>query len=486
MHISRPRALLGGLFAGASALALVATLPAVAQGDSQTPATAARTWGELPNLADLVEHVSPGVVQITATRPGAEMAGLPALPDDLPDPFREFFGREFGPQFRGAPQQPEVRAGGSGFLVSRDGIIVTNNHVVEDATDVKVAFVDGREVDAQVLGTDPKTDIAVLKVDADNLLEPVTWGDSDAARVGDPIFAMGAPFGLGGTVTSGIVSALGRNLNSGPYDDFIQVDAPINFGNSGGPLFNAEGQVIGVNSQIYSPSGGNVGIGFAIPAELAQSVVAEIVDHGSVERGWLGVSIQPVTREIADSLGLDSDKGALVAEVAADGPADKAGVEVGDVILRFDDTEIDNVQDLTRAVADADSGDHVRLAAFRDGRERDLRVEVGRTPNEQAPTKTAAFTNGHADGLAVDRLGLKLEDYGGSVVVASVDRDGPAAEAGLQPGDRILRVNSNEVDSAEAAREAVAQAVEHDRSAVLLQIERNGEKRFVGVPFSVS
>jgi serine protease Do len=485
----------GVLLAGASALALGAALPAAAHAQASPAQAAPRGgWASGPSLADLVEDVSPAVVQITARRAGPAVAGLPG--DELPEffrdgPFREFFGPEFrAPSGPGAPRAPEVRAGGSGFLVDGTGVIVTNNHVVDGATEVTVTLQDGRELDAEVLGLDPKTDLAVVRIDADDLPAPVRWGDSDAARVGDPVFAMGAPYGLGGTVTAGIVSARGRNLNSGPYDDFIQVDAPINYGNSGGPLFNGQGEVIGVNSQIYSPSGrsgGNVGIGFAIPAELAQDVVAEIVTHGAVERGWLGVSIQPVTREIAEGLGLDEAEGALVAEVNDASPAAHAGVEVGDVVTRFGDVDIGDVRDLTRAVADADPGAHLRMTVVRDGRERTLRVEVAASPAESAPSKLARAEGApRVAGVDLDRLGLRLADEEGDVVVAEVTPDGPAAEAGIAPGDRVTRVNQSEVGSAEAAREAVTAALESDRSAVLLQVERNGQRRFVGVPFSSS
>jgi serine protease Do len=495
------RALTAALLVGASALALGAAAlpaPALAQARSAAAPSADQSgWGVLPRLADLVEEVSPAVVQITARRAGPAVAAFPdqELPEFFRDsPFREFFGpgqpgQPGVPGGPGAPRAPESRAGGSGFLVDETGVIVTNNHVVENATEVTVALQDGREFSAEVLGTDPKTDLAVLRIEAERLPAPVRWGDSDAARVGDPVFAMGAPFGLGGTVTSGIVSARGRYLG-GAYDDFIQVDAPINYGNSGGPLFNAGGEVIGVNSQIYSPTGragGNVGIGFAIPADLAQDVVAEIVESGVVERGWLGVSIQPVTRDIAESLGLDEARGALVAEINPDGPAESAGLEVGDVVLRFGDEPIDDVRDLTRAVADADPGARVRLEVLRDGRERDMRVTLAAMPSETAPSKLARAGSGaRAAGVDVERLGLRLADEAGEVVVAEVTPGGPAAEAGVAPGDRVTRVNQSEVGTAADAREAVGAALENDRSAVLLQVERDGRRRFLGVPFSTS
>jgi serine protease Do len=494
---NRSRALVSALLAGASALALSTTIPTTSAFAQAPEASSTQTggWGGVPRLADLVEAVSPAVVQVTSVRSGPAVAAFPQeeLPEFFRDgPFREFF---FGPEFNrpggpAIPRAPEMRAGGSGFLVDGSGVIVTNNHVVADATEVSVTLQDGREFDAEVLGTDPKTDLAVLRIDANDLPAPVRWGDSDAARVGDPVFAMGAPYGLGGTVTAGIVSARGRNLGSGPYDDFIQVDAPINYGNSGGPLFNAAGAVIGVNSQIYSPSGrsgGNVGIGFAIPSDLAQDVVAEIVRNGAVERGWLGVSIQPVTRDIAESLGLEDAEGALVAEVNDDSPAARAGVEVGDVILRFGDADIGELRDLTRAVADADPGERVRMAVLRDGRERDLRVTVERAPGDAPSAKTANAPGGSDPAsLDLERLGLRLADADGGVLVAEVTPGGPAARAGLTPGDEVVRINQSEVDTAEAAREAVVAAMESDRSAVLLQVERDGRRRFVGVPFSSS
>jgi serine protease Do len=488
----RSRALMGALLAGVSALSLVATAPAAL---AESPAQSAWAGG---SLADLIEQVSPAVVQITARHPGSETV---LGEDDLPDPFRYFFGREFGfpddqqPQQRqpGRPPRsqqrergPEVRAGGSGFLIDRDGTIVTNNHVVDKATHVSVTLKDGREFDAKVLGTDPKTDIAVLKIKADNLPNPVRWGDSEKARVGESIFAMGAPFDLGGTVTAGIISARSRYLG-GNYDDFIQIDAPINPGNSGGPLFNSNGEVIGVNSQIFSPSGGNVGIGFAIPSSIVKAVAQQIVQHGSVERGFLGVSIQPVTKDIAESLGLADAKGALVAEVNEKSPAERAGLQVQDVIVQFGDKPVKDVHDLTRYVADAHDGDHVRLSLIRDGKTRDVDVAIARMQGDGAKL-ASRDTRGErgGDGLALDRLGLSLDNDDGAVVVSDVSRGGPADEAGLQAGDHVVRVNDTEVKTAKQAQQAVADAAEKHRTAVLLQIERDGQKRFVGVPFAAS
>jgi serine protease Do len=446
---------------------------------------AAEPWGAPPQLADLVEEVAPSVVQVASEREGASLFGF--RDEDLPDlfrgsPFEDFFEQ---PEGEDEPFLPDVLTAGSGFVIDASGVIVTSNHIVEDAMEVVVRLKDGRELEARVVGSDDKTDIAVLAVEAAGLPPPLEWGDSDGVRVGDPIFAIGAPFGLGGTVTAGIVSARGRDIGAGPYDDFIQIDAPINQGNSGGPLFDTSGRVIGVTSAIVSPTGGNIGIGFAVPSTIAARVVGEIVAHGSVERGWLGVSVQPVTREIAAALGLAEASGALVAEVGADSPAARAGLLPGDVILAFDGARIATVHDLTTRAADADEGQSVQLSVYRGGRARDVSVMIGRMPSEPsavAPARMEKPSEPETSELA--RLGLTLEDSSDGVVIAAVRLRGPAADAGLQRGDRVLMVNQQTVATVEDARRAVEQAATDGRSAVLLQIERRGQRRFVGVALS--
>ena len=324
---------------------------------------------------DLVETLSPAVVFIEVTGKAQDAQSLAdALPPGFP---REELERRFGPMF---PQQPDARpsqALGSGFIISDDGYIVTNNHVVDGAETITVKLSDDTEYEAELVGTDPLTDIALLKVAPDEALPTVAWGDSKTVRPGDEALAIGNPFGLGGTVTSGIVSAVSRDIRSGPYDDFIQTDAAINRGNSGGPLFNADGEVIGVNTMIFSPGGGSVGIGFAVPSDLVQRVVSDLQDDGTIARGWLGVQIGPMSEEIASVLGYDAPKGAVVEDVTADSPAAKAGLEDGDIILTFAETEIADVGDLTRAVADVTPGTDVEATVWRKGKEMTIDVTVG-------------------------------------------------------------------------------------------------------------
>ncbi|MEM0934558.1 MAG: Do family serine endopeptidase [Pseudomonadota bacterium] len=325
--------------------------------------------------ADLLETLTPSVVFIEVE--GTRSASGPAweLPEDMPEELRNRLERMM-PELRRAPEQ-ERRGVGSGFIISEDGMIVTNSHVVDGADRVTVTLTDDRSFDAEVIGSDPLTDIALLKVEADEALPPVPFGASDAMRVGDEVIAVGNPFGLGGTVTTGIVSALSRNINAGPYDDFIQTDAAINRGNSGGPLFNAEGEVIGVNTAIFSRSGGSVGIGFAVPSDLAQDVIADLADDGEITRGWLGVQIRPMTEEVADLLGYEAPRGAVVERVVDDSPAEAAGLREGDIILSFDGTEISDLRDLTRAVADTDPEAEVPVEIFRGGAARTVSVTVG-------------------------------------------------------------------------------------------------------------
>jgi len=366
--------------------ALAVAAPLVVSGPG--PATAAAPVAVLPSFAPLVRATQSAVVTVrTAGHRAGRIDLLPMNPRT-----RNFLERYFGRDPFGARphrrQRNERRRGarprpsglGSGFIIESSGIIVTNNHVIDGAEEITIVLTDGSEFEAQLVGRDTKTDLAVLRIDAGRDLPTVPWGDSDAVEVGDWAVAIGNPFGLGSSVTAGIVSARGRDINSGPYDDFFQVDAPINRGNSGGPLFDQLGNVIGVNTAIFSPSGGNVGIGFAIPSNLARRIVADLVDDGRIERGWLGVTIQPVTGEIAESMGLEAAAGALIADLAPDGPAKRAGLRRGDVIIGFDAADIDTVKDLTRAVAATAPGTQSRVRIWRRGSYRDLTVRTGKYP----------------------------------------------------------------------------------------------------------
>jgi serine protease Do len=504
--------LAGGLIAGASlsALALAAApsyaffggshaatatvttasvaAPIVAQ--LAAPMAAQQTrWGTVPNLADMVEKVSPSVVKIEVRAPNEarQMSGPGGENPFEGTPFQDFF-RSFpgqGGQFQG--ELPDRRGSGSGFVI-QGGYIVTNNHVVDSAKRMTVILHDGRELSATLVGTDPKTDLAVIKVEGNGLPPALQWGDSRRARPGENVFAMGSPFGLGNTVTAGIISARGREIG-GTYDDYIQVDAPINQGNSGGPLFDQNGQVIGVNSAIFSPTGGNVGIGFSIPSDLAQNIVHQIITTGSVERGWLGVQIQPVTPEIAASLNLPAAKGAMVNQVTDGSPAQKAGVRERDIILAFGNRDISHLQDLTRAVADTKAGTTQDLKVIRDGRQQTLKVKIAALPADPKEVKVSELspTAGASPASAtVNELGLGLAANEQGIFVTNVKVNSPAQDAGLQRGDRIVAVNQTEVKSAEAARKAIEEARKQKRSAVLLHIERNDTRLFVGVPFSES
>jgi serine protease Do len=450
-------------------------------------------WGQPGNLADLIEQVNPSVVQIVVHQPGRTQ--------NLSSPFDQFRQFGFGAPGEGdeqAPrnrQTPDAMASGSGFIIDGRGYIVTNNHVVDSATKVTVKFTDGSEMDARIIGTDKRTDLAVIKIDGAKLPATLGWGDSDQARPGENVFAIGSPFGLGNTVTSGIVSARGRDLG-GQYDDYIQVDAPINSGNSGGPLFNDKGQVIGINSAIYSPSGGNVGIGFSIPSNMAQKVVNSIIQHGSVARGWLGVSIGEVNRATADSLGIKDARGALVQDVTENSPASKAGLRSGDVILALGDHQVKDVHDLTRAVADVPANSTRDMRIFRDGREQTVKVTIAALKDDAVAAAPKSRLGGGSDSdegdggpaITVPGLGLELQNDGGAVV-SDVDVHSTAYDAGIRQGDKIVRVGQADVKTAAAAAKAIAES--KSKNAVLLQLERTGQdgkaqRRFVGVPFGKS
>ncbi|MEM6624066.1 MAG: Do family serine endopeptidase [Pseudomonadota bacterium] len=359
-----------------AAVMVASALAVSALGQAPSPAQA-QPLVQLPSFAPLVKVGQPAVVTIRSQ--GQQNAQAQQIDPQM----REFMERFFGRNFPGLPPQGQGRrAGGlgSGFIVDSRGMVVTNNHVIDGSDQITVVLSNGEEYPAEVIGTDPKTDLAVLRIDAGYGLPTVDWGDSDGVEVGDWAIAIGNPFGLGSSVTAGIVSARGRNIQSGPYDDYLQVDAPINRGNSGGPLFNDFGEVIGVNTAIYSPSGGNVGIGFAIPSNQAADIVADLIDDGSVDRGWLGVSIQPVTDELAAALGLDIAEGAMIADVVSDGPAQLGGLQRGDVILSFGSKQIGTVRDLTRSVADTDPGTRTDVRVWRRGVERTVTVRTGRFP----------------------------------------------------------------------------------------------------------
>ena len=366
-------AILGiGLAAGIADSALMQNHNAVAQ-----PIQLSGAQGTLPSFADLVEKVKPAVVSVRVKTQTAATSDEPSL-DDIPPQLRRFFRDQEGPR-QGKPKPQVGMAQGSGFFVSQDGYVVTNNHVVENAVEVQLVTDAGKTLDAKVVGTDPRTDLALLKIKDAGDYAYVKLADGKA-RIGDWVLAIGNPFGLGGTVTAGIVSAQGRDIGSGPYDDFIQIDAPINRGNSGGPTFNQNGEVVGVNTAIYSPSGGNVGIAFAIPAATVKQVVESLKKDGTVARGFIGVQIQPVTTEMADAIGLKEPKGALVAEAQGNGPAAKAGIRRGDTITAVNGEAIKDARELSRKIATFAPGTKATITLFREGKSRDVTFEVGRQP----------------------------------------------------------------------------------------------------------
>jgi serine protease Do len=405
-------------------------------------------------------------------------------------PFEEFF-RQFQEQQRGARprQQERQQALGSGFIIDAGGYVVTNNHVIDGADEISVTLHDGTKLDAKLVGRDAKTDLALLKVDAGKSLPYLEFGDSDTARVGDWVIAIGNPFGLGGTVTSGIVSARGRDIQAGPYDDFLQLDASINRGNSGGPTFDVQGRVIGINTAIFSPNGGSVGIGFAIPSNLAKGVIAQLRENGSVSRGWLGVQIQQVTPEIADSLGLKQPKGALVADVTANSPASRAKLMAGDVILGLEGRPVDTIKDLTRMVADSKTGSTVKLDVLRKGRQETVSVKLDEMPDQQkvasatpAPEKSGThtvlgMTLSSLDQASRRRYGL-ADGVDGVLVVGLEDGSG---ELNLRPGDVITEVGNEHVGAPDQVAAKVQEARDAGRGAVLLRVNRQGTEQFVAV-----
>ena len=453
------------------------------------PANADLNRIEKTGFADLIEAVSPAVVAISVKgSAAAHQAGMPEFQLPPGSPFEDFFERFYKHRENGKNEPRKFGAQGSGFIVDADGVVVTNHHVVKGAEEITVITGEGDEYVAELKGYDAKTDLAVLTIETDKELPYVVFGSSDAARVGDWVLAIGNPFGLGGTATSGIISARGRDINSGPLDDFLQIDAPINRGNSGGPLFNASGEVIGVNTAIFSPNGGNVGIGFAIPSSMASSIVDQLMEKGHVERGWLGVQIQQLTDDLAESLGLSETRGALVSSVVEDSPADKSGIEVGDVIMDFDGKEVEEMRDLPRIVAETPAGSKARVEVWRDGKPRSLDVEVGESKLEQ-PVELGSSEEGSKGklGLALaelneeNRARYRVDEKSDGVLVVKVVPDSPAAEKGIRPGDVIKMVGSSEVGNPGQVVNEVRKAFDDDRKSVLLLVERDGADRFVAV-----
>ncbi len=463
---------------------LLATLLVLAQ--------AIQAMARPESFADLADRFSPAVVNITtSTMVAGREQGSPIVPEG--SPFEDFF-REFQDRNRGDRAPRRSSALGSGFVISEDGYIVTNNHVIAGADEITIEFFNGTELDAELVGTDEKTDIALLKVTADNALPFVNFGDSDLARVGDWVVAMGNPLGQGFSVSAGIVSARNRAL-SGTYDDYIQTDAAINRGNSGGPLFNLDGEVIGVNTAILSPNGGSIGIGFSMASNVVKGVVDQLKEFGETRRGWLGVRIQDVTEDMADAMGLETASGALVSDVP-EGPAMEAGMQAGDVITSFDGVEVADTRGLVRQVGATQVGKTVRVTVWRDGKTETLKVTLGRREEAEAQAVPAAQPGGEEPvekdlmGMSLssitadlaEQLGLDADAKG--LVVRDVDEASEAYEKGLRAGDLITEAGQQQVTTISELEERVAEAADAGRKSILLLIRREGEPRFVALPIS--
>ncbi|MCC6519071.1 MAG: Do family serine endopeptidase [Tabrizicola sp.] len=457
-------------------------------GLSVAPVYQAQAFGAPESFAELADKISPAVVNITTSAVIAAPAdGMPMVPEG--SPFQDFFD-DFGGPGQGGPQRSEAL--GSGFVISEDGYIVTNNHVIEGADEITIEFFSGDKLKAKLVGTDPKTDIALLKVESDKPLPFVTFGNSDLMRVGDWVMAMGNPLGQGFSVSAGIVSARGRELNPGAYDDFIQTDAAINRGNSGGPLFNMDGQVIGVNTAILSPNGGSIGIGFSMASNVVSKVADQLKEFGETRRGWLGVRIQDVTPDVAEAMGLADAKGALVTDVP-DGPAKDAGVKSGDVITRFGTNDVSDAGDLTRRVADAPIGEAVPVIVLREGRTETLAVTLGRREDAEAKTMPASSPAPDAPkemetlGLTLApldddmRARLGLDPSAGGLMIMKVDQTSEAFTKGLVEGDLITEAGQQKIVRLQDLEDRIKEAKAAGRKSILLLVRRGGDPRFVAL-----
>lgn len=485
------------ILGGVAAIGIASNLKAsTALTAPATPAVSAAQIMPVPNMpvniADVIENVSPAVVSIHVTQTRQAIAS----PEGIPEFFGRFFDEEtrkrFSEQFknRSNPRAhgPQTQGMGSGFIIDKAGFIVTNNHVIDKAEKITVSFKDGKKLDAKLIGTDPKTDLALLKVSAGRDLPFVKFGRSQDMRVGDWIVTIGNPFGLSQTATTGIISARHRNIGAGPFDDFLQIDAAINQGNSGGPAFNLRGEVIGVNTAIFSPSGGNIGIGFAIPAAMAEKVISDLRDDGRIERGWLGVQIQAVTDDMAASLDLDQARGALVSKVTPGSPADKAGVKRGDVILKVQGDDVESVRTLPRMIAGLKPGTKIDAGVWRDGKAKSLTVRLGSmATSEEVASLPEVKEDTIIQGLELTTLNENTrrafrigKDING-VVVTSVKPGSSAADKGIAPGDVIVAIGNEDVRSPDDVAAKISKARSADRKSVLLLVNRDSNERFVAL-----
>ena len=471
---------------------------------------------QVASFASVVDAVSPAVVSVRVqsnVQPASDEGnnfsfnfggrGLDQLPDDHPLKrfFKEFGGQQGQDQGKGKGQDHAERdrkghgngkgalrptAQGSGFFISEDGYIVTNNHVVDDGAAFTVVMNDGTELDAKLIGRDTRTDLAVLKVDVNRKFTYVQFADDSKVRVGDWVVAVGNPFGLGGTVTSGIVSARGRDIGSGPYDDYLQIDAAVNRGNSGGPAFNLNGEVVGINTAIFSPSGGNVGIAFAIPASVAKDVVQDLIKDGKVERGWLGVQIQPVSKDIAESLGLSEASGALVVAPQAGSPGDKAGIKQGDIITALNGDTVKDARDLSRRIGGMAPNSKIELSVWRNGKSQPVSVTLGDLASDdasKAPAGQSDSSGQSSSDKVLSSLGVTVApaDDGTGLAITDVDPDSDAAARGLKTGEKITSVNNQQVASAADIEKVLEQAKKDGRSKALFQIQTEDGSRFIAL-----
>ncbi len=448
-----------------------------------------------PNsFADLAEKLLPSVVNISATKIIETRANSFNFNFPPGSPFEDLF-KEFDKN--GVPQKRKTQSLGSGFVIDKDGTIITCNHVIQGAEGILVKFINGKQYEAKLVGSDPTSDIAVLKIKTKDNLQSVSLGDSDKARVGDWVLAIGNPFGLGGTVTAGIVSARNRDINLGKYDDFIQTDASINQGNSGGPLFNVDGQVIGINSAILSQTGGSVGIGFAIPSNLAKHNIEQLIKFGEIKRGFIGVRIQEVTKEIADSLGLSNEEGALIASITANGPASKAGLEAGDVILEFDNKKIENMRKLPRVVADTPIGQNVAIKIWRNKQLITKQITVEKLTEEKvSKNKLTRQNSGNSyQSIFIKELKIKIRDITDDdvkqrpnleniqgVYISDVEGLSPLAQIGIKSGDIIVAVANIKINNLTSFQDQFKNQLKRNQNSILLTIlDKDNQSRFVGV-----